>query len=145
MENDPRDGAGETSAKKSGPRGPRGKVPTFRFERAILKREPTAIIAGIDEVGCAPLAGPVVAAAVILDQKKLPKVLRAGLDDSKKLSLQRREEFYALLRGCGAAVIGVGQADVHEIDSLNILYAAQLAWRRAVEALGTLVSVALVD
>src|SRR5258705_12882529 len=56
------------------------RVPTFRYERAILKREPAAIIAGIDEVGCAPLAGPVVAAAVILDQAKLPKVLRQGLD-----------------------------------------------------------------
>src|SRR6185437_5312817 len=94
MDDHPRDGAGETSATRNGPRGPRGKVPTFRFERAILKHEPTAIIAGIDEVGCAPLAGPVVAAAVILDQKKLPKVLRQGLDDSKKLSRERREEFY---------------------------------------------------
>jgi ribonuclease HII len=120
-------------------------MPTFIFERAVLKRTPDAVIAGIDEVGCAPLAGPVMAAAVILDQKKLSKVLREGLDDSKKLSLQRREEYYALLMSCDAAVIGVGRAEVHEIDSLNILYASQLAWRRAVEALGCAVSVALVD
>jgi ribonuclease HII len=120
-------------------------MPTFTFERAVLKREPGAVVAGIDEVGCAPLAGPVVAAAVILDQKKLPKSLRQGLDDSKKLSLERREEYYALLLSCGAAVAGVGRAEVHEIDSLNILYASQLAWRRAVEALGCLVSVALID
>jgi ribonuclease HII len=120
-------------------------MPTFTFERAVLKRDPGAVVAGIDEVGCAPLAGPVVAAAVILDQKKLPKALRQGLDDSKKLSLERREEYYALLLSCGAAVAGVGRAEVHEIDSLNILYASQLAWRRAVEALGCMVSVALID
>ncbi|MHB1204165.1 MAG: ribonuclease HII, partial [Rhodospirillaceae bacterium] len=120
-------------------------MPTFKFERAVLTREPGAVVAGVDEVGCAPLAGPVMAAAVILDQKKLPKVLRQGLDDSKKLSLERREEYYALLLSCGAAVIGVGRAEVHEIDSLNILYASQLAWRRAVESLGCMVSVALID
>src|SRR3954468_12290027 len=97
--------------------------PTFKYERAVLRRLPGAMIAGIDEVGCAPLAGPVVAAAVILDQKKLPKVLRQCLDDSKKLPLERREEYYALLLSCGAAVIGVGRAEVHEIDSLNIYYA----------------------
>lgn len=120
-------------------------MPTFKFERAVLKRDPGAVICGIDEVGCAPLAGPVVAAAVILDQKKLPKVLRQGLDDSKKLSLERREEFYALLLSCGAAVCGVGRAEVHEIDSLNILYASHLAWRRALESLGSLPSIALID
>jgi ribonuclease HII len=120
-------------------------MPTFKFERAVLKREPGAIIAGIDEVGCAPLAGPVVAAAVILDQKKLPKVLRQGLDDSKKLPLERREEYYALLLSCGAAVAGVGRAEVHEIDSLNIYYASHLAWRRAVDSLGCMVSIALID
>ena len=120
-------------------------MPDFTFERAVLKRAPGAVVAGVDEVGCAPLAGPVVAAAVILDQKKLPKALREGLDDSKKLSLARREEYYALLLSCGAAVCGVGRADVHEIDTLNILYASHLAWRRAVDALGCLVSVALID
>jgi ribonuclease HII len=120
-------------------------MPTFTFERAVLKRQPGAVVAGVDEVGCAPLAGPVVAAAVILDQKKLPKALRQGLDDSKKLSLARREEYYALLLSCGAAIAGVGRAEVHEIDSLNILYASQLAWRRAVESLGCVVSVALID
>lgn len=120
-------------------------MPTFKFERAVLKRYPGAVICGIDEVGCAPLAGPVVAAAIILDQRKLPKVLRQGLDDSKKLSLERREEFYALLLSCGAAVCGVGRAEVHEIDSLNILYASHLAWRRALESLENLPSIALID
>ena len=120
-------------------------MPSFMFERAVLKRRPGAMIAGVDEVGCAPLAGPVVAAAVILDQKKLPRVLRQGLDDSKKIPRARREELYALLGACGSAVIGVGRAEVREIDSLNILKAAHLAMRRAVEALGCKVTVALVD
>lgn len=120
-------------------------MPTFKYERAVLKAHPGAVIAGIDEVGCAPLAGPVVAAAVILDQKNLPKALREGLDDSKKLSLQRREEYYALLLACGAAVCGVGRAEVHEIDSLNIYYASHLAWRRALDSLGCGVTMALID
>ncbi|MBX7197851.1 MAG: ribonuclease HII [Rhodospirillaceae bacterium] len=120
-------------------------MPDFKYERAALKDHPDAIVAGIDEVGCAPLAGPVVAAAVILDQKKLPKALRDGLDDSKKLSLARREEYYALLLSCGAAVCGVGRAEVHEIDSLNIHYASHLAWRRALDSLGRPVTVALID
>jgi ribonuclease HII len=121
------------------------KLPNFKYEKAVLKRLPGALVAGVDEAGCAPLAGPVVAAAAILDQKKLPKVLREGLDDSKKVPLEKREEFYGILLSCGAAVIGVGRAEVHEIESFNILNAAHLAMRRAVEALGCLVSVALVD
>ena len=119
--------------------------PSFRYERAVLKRLPEAIVAGIDEAGRGPLAGPVVAAAVILDYKNAPKELRQGLDDSKKLSASRREELYAILVGCGAAVIGVGQADVREIYSFNILQATFRAMGRAVEALGRLVTVALVD
>jgi ribonuclease HII len=119
--------------------------PTFTFERAALKRLPDAIIAGVDEAGRGPLAGPVVAGAVILDLKKTPKALRDGLDDSKKLSLEKREELYALLLSCGTAVIGVGRAEVHEIDSFNILNATYLAMQRAVEALGHVVTLALVD
>lgn len=119
--------------------------PNFKFERAALKRLPDAVIAGVDEAGRGPLAGPVVAGAVILDLKKTPKALREGLDDSKKLSLERREELYALLLSCGTAVIGVGRAEVHEIDSFNILNATYLAMQRAVEALGHVVTLALVD
>ncbi len=121
------------------------KLPNFQYEKAVLKRLPGALVAGVDEVGCAPLAGPVVAAAAILDQKKLPKVLRDGLNDSKKVPIAMREEFYGVLMSCGAAVIGVGRAEVHEIDSLNILNAAHLAMRRAMEALGCNVTVALID
>ncbi len=119
--------------------------PNFKYERAVLKRLPAAIVAGVDEAGRGPLAGPVVAGAVILDYKKTPKELRQGLDDSKKLSAARREELYSILCSCGAAVIGVGQADVSEIDSFNILNATYRAMARAVDALGHLVTVALVD
>ena len=119
--------------------------PSFKFERAVLKRLPEAIVAGVDEAGRGPLAGPVVAAAVILDLKKTPKVLRGGLDDSKKLSAERREELYGILVSCGVAVIGVGHASVDEIDRVNILQATFLAMGRAVDALGRLVTVALVD
>jgi len=121
------------------------KLPNFGFEKAVLRRLPGALIAGVDEAGCAPLAGPVVAAAVILDQRKLPRALRDGLDDSKKISFDKREELYGILMSCGTAVIGVGRAEVREIESFNILNAAHLAMRRAVDALGCLVSVALVD
>jgi ribonuclease HII len=121
------------------------KLPNFKFEKAVLKRIPGALVAGVDEAGCAPLAGPVVAGAVILDHKKLPKALRDGLDDSKQVPLERREELYGILMSCGVAVIGVGRAEVHEIESFNILNAAHLAMRRAVECLGCLVTVALVD
>lgn len=119
--------------------------PTFKYERAVLKRLPDAMIAGIDEVGCAPLAGPVVAAAVVLDQKKLPKILRQQLDDSKKVPKERREELYGILMSCGAAIAGVGRAEVHEIDSINILNAAHLAMKRALESLNCIVTLALVD
>lgn len=120
-------------------------MPTFKFEKAILKTSPTAIVAGVDEAGRGPLAGPVVAAAVILDTKRIPKDLRGGLDDSKKLTALKREELYALLVGCGAAVIGVGRADVVEIDSINILNATFRAMERAVASLGHVVTHALVD
>jgi ribonuclease HII len=119
--------------------------PTFKYERAVLKRLPDAMIAGIDEVGCAPLAGPVVAAAVILDHKKLPRQLRQELNDSKKVPKAKREELYSILCSCGAAVMGVGQAEVHEIDDINILNAAHLAMRRALAAMNCLVTVALID
>ena len=119
--------------------------PDFAFEQAALERSPRAVVAGVDEAGRGPLAGPVVAAAVVLDMRNLSDNLRQGLDDSKKLSPARREELYGLLRDCGAAVIGVGEADVHDIDSINILNATHLAMARAVAALGRTVTVALVD
>jgi ribonuclease HII len=102
------------------------------------------VVCGVDEAGRGPLAGPVVAAAVILDRRRLPRALRHGLDDSKKLTREEREEFAALLQRSGAA-IGVGAASVIEIDRRNILQATLAAMSRAVAALGTLPETALVD
>jgi len=93
----------------------------------------------IDEAGRGPLAGPVVAAAVVLDSRRFPKTLRDGLDDSKVLSIEQRETCYRALRSCadrGAARIGIGAASAHEIDRVNILRASLLAMARAVDVLG---------
>jgi ribonuclease HII len=113
-------------------------MPDFSFEKRIK-----GLVCGIDEAGRGPLAGPVVAAAVILDRKCLPKLLRRSLDDSKRLSREEREEYAGLLRRC--ARIGVGAASVEEIDRHNILRATLLAMCRAVAALGEVPATALVD
>ena len=96
-------------------------------------------LAGVDEAGCAPLAGPVVAAACILDRNKFPR----GIDDSKNLPLERREALYAKITR--VAAFGVGIASVEEIDSINIYWARMLAMTRAVEALGVEPAWVLVD
>jgi ribonuclease HII len=97
-------------------------------------------VAGVDEAGRGPLAGPVVAAAVILD----PAHPIAGLADSKALSPRRRERLAAEIRACALAW-GVGRAEVAEIDQLNILQATLLAMRRAVAALDPAPDHVLVD
>ncbi len=99
--------------------------PCFKTERAFP--EP---LAGVDEAGCAPLAGPVVAAAVVLDRVHFPR----GIDDSKALPAKEREAICARLYK--VAKVGVGIASVEEIESLNIYWARMLAMTRAVEALG---------
>ena len=96
-------------------------------------------LAGVDEAGCAPLAGPVVAAACILDRNKFPR----GIDDSKNLPLETREALYAKITK--VAAFGVGIASVEEIDSINIYWARMLAMTRAVEALGVEPAWVLVD
>ncbi len=96
-------------------------------------------LAGVDEAGCAPLAGPVVAAAVVLDREKFPR----GIDDSKKLDLATREAIYAKLMV--QARCGVGICTVEEIDSLNIYWARMLAMIRAVDALGFEPAMVMVD
>lgn len=100
------------------------------------------LVAGIDEVGRGPLAGPVVAAAVILDPNNLPRELD-GLDDSKALDAETREHYAAVL--FRVARIGVAAASVTEIDRINILQATFLAMRRALARLGPLPDVVLVD
>jgi len=105
-------------------------------------------VAGVDEAGRGPLAGPVVAAAVIFEKKFLEAEADrslAGLDDSKKLPAARREFFHALLAACPHARIGVASASVAEIDSLNILRATHLAMARAVAQLAPPPDLALVD
>jgi len=88
-----------------------------------------APVVGVDEAGRGPLAGPVVAAAVLLDPARLP----AGIDDSKALTARKRARIYDELLDC--ARVGVGMASVEEIDRLNILWATMLAMHRAVDAL----------
>ena len=99
--------------------------PCFKIEKDFP--EP---LAGVDEAGCAPLAGPVVAAAVVLDRGKFPR----GIDDSKAIPAKQREAICAKLYQ--VARVGVGIASVEEIDRLNIYWARMLAMARAVEALG---------
>lgn len=107
------------------------------FEQAALA---SGRICGIDEAGRGPLAGPVVAAAVILD----PGRRINGLRDSKVLNPARREELAARIRA-RAIAFGVAEASVEEIDQLNILQASLLAMRRAVDALQVVPEYALVD
>lgn len=96
-------------------------------------------ICGIDEAGRGPLAGPVVAAAVILPRKGRPK----GLEDSKQLTAEAREDLAAKIRAIGLVAVGI--ASVEEIDTLNILRASHLAMRRAFEALPEIPVAAIVD
>ena len=113
-------------------------MPDFALERAA-----GGLVAGIDEAGRGPWAGPVVAAAAILDPATLPPFLAGGLDDSKMLSPARRRDLYAGLLGC--AEIGVGAASVREIDEDNILGATFTAMARALAALPRRPAAALVD
>jgi ribonuclease HII len=110
----------------------------FTFETAAFARG-YSIVAGIDEVGRGPLAGPVVAAAVILDPKNIP----AGLADSKTLTAAKRDRLYDLITA--AAEWSIGAASVEEIDRLNILRASHLAMERAVTDLARQPSHLLID
>ena len=108
--------------------------PCFKLE----KPHPQPL-AGVDEAGRGPLAGPVVAAAVILDRRRVPK----GIDDSKKLSADARADLCGKIRA--VAHVGVGIATVEEIDEINILWASMLAMERAVASLGVAPAMVLVD
>jgi ribonuclease HII len=101
------------------------------------------IVCGIDEVGRGPLAGPVVACAVIIDPAKLDPDLAGQIDDSKKLPIKVRQELHDAL--CACVAYGVGQASVAEIDEINILQASFLAMRRAVRKLPVKPHIALID
>jgi ribonuclease HII len=108
-------------------------------ERAYWERGLT-LIAGVDEVGRGPLAGPVLAAAVVLP----PELAIRGVDDSKKLTAEKRADLYE--RICARAVaIGIGGASSREVDRLNILRASHLAMRRAIARLGCIPEHIFVD
>jgi ribonuclease HII len=112
----------------------------LQAEQAALMWDTPGLIAGVDEAGRGPLAGPVVAAAVILDD--LHPI--AGLADSKKLTALRREKLYDEIRA-KALCCSIAEASVEEIDTLNILQATMLAMRRAVEGLRLKPAKVLVD
>ena len=110
--------------------------PDFTHETLALHRGP---VAGVDEVGRGPLAGPVTAAAVILDPARIP----AGLGDSKALSATKRERLFVEIMA--QAQVSVAHASVEEIDRLNILRASHLAMERAVAGLAVAPAHVLVD
>ena len=114
-------------------------MPNFAHETRVLARI-AGLVAGVDEAGRGPLAGPVVAAAVIFQKKHIPK----GLNDSKKLTARMREALFARIMEKAVAV-GVGEASVDEIDLVNIRQATHLAMARAVRALKPAAAFALVD
>jgi ribonuclease HII len=119
----------------------------LRFERKFWG-EGCLRLAGVDEAGRGPLAGPVVAAAVVLDrafaEDEEHGILRE-VTDSKKLSPATREALYAILTSLPSVEIGIGVAEVDEIDALNILRATHMAMARAVQALPSLPDRLLVD
>src|SRR6056297_2813667 len=118
-------------------RAPLPKWPTLHLERQF-----DGAVCGIDEAGVAPLAGPVVAAAVTLPSDSKPRILR-GLTDSKLLSAEERERFHDVIRRI--AQVGVGIASVGEIDDVNIYHANMRAMQRAFDALPERPGLALVD
>lgn len=119
-------------------------MPDFSWEDHAQK----ALVVGVDEAGCGPWAGPVVAGAVVFIERTLPQHLSLLLDDSKKLSSLKREKAYQSLcaaQEAGALYISSAMTSVAEIDALNIRQAALLAMSRAVQGLPFLPEYALVD
>ncbi len=112
--------------------------PSFRRERALIRRGVWPV-AGCDEAGRGPLAGPVVAAAVVLDPRRVPK----GIDDSKRLSPERREELFEQI--CATASFAVAFGSPARIDRDNILRASLWALARAVHALPEMPKLVFVD
>jgi len=114
-------------------------MPHYIYESRLLKTI-AGPVCGVDEAGRGPLAGPVVAAAVILERGRIPR----GLNDSKQLNEEEREALYPLIMERAIAV-GVGEASVEEIDLVNIRQATHLAMARAVRTLSVAAEFALVD
>ena len=114
------------------------KLPNYS-EEIRLRLDGFDLIAGVDEVGRGPLAGPVTAAAVILDPDKIP----GGLDDSKKLSAKKRQVVYTQI--LESSLVAVSHVSVEEIDRINILQASLLAMTRALSMLKKQPDFALID
>jgi len=114
-------------------------IDLLQFENALWNNG-YINIAGIDEAGRGPLAGPVVAACVVLDKEKIP----SGINDSKKLSPKKREQLFEAIMG-QALSVGIGIVDAKEIDSINILQATLKAMRLAVEQIDTAIDYILID
>lgn len=112
--------------------------PDFEFER-LAHALGYLRVAGVDEVGRGPLAGPVTAAAVILDPARIPD----GLNDSKKLTKRARERLYEQINA--VAEVSIAHASVEEIDEMNILRASHLAMTRALDGLKTPADYTLID
>src|SRR5215475_7877699 len=119
-------------------------MPIFRYEMRVYAQHAgpvapgqtgTLCIAGIDEVGRGPLAGPVMAAVAVIDRTVARRKLLRLIDDSKKLVRQDRETAYAAMIDSGCVRFAVGEASVEEIDAINILQATFLAMRRALAGL----------
>ena len=111
-------------------------MPSFRYEMRCEGELGSIRIAGIDEVGRGPLAGPVMAAVAVIDRTLAKRKLLRLIDDSKKLALEDREKAYDAMIASGVVRFALGVASVAEIDAINILHASLLAMRRAVEELG---------
>ena len=124
-------------------------MPSFRYELRVQEQHAgsagTLCIAGIDEVGRGPLAGPVVAAVAVIDRTVAKRKLLRLIDDSKKLVREDRETAYAAMVASGCVRFAVGEASVEEIDSINILQATFLAMRRALQGLVQAPDIVLID
>ncbi len=118
-------------------------MPDFEFENKLQ-----GLVAGVDEAGRGPWAGPVVAGAVVFLTHEVDEFLLENLDDSKKITPKKRETLYEKLfeaQDKGQVLIGIGQAQAQEIDEMNILQATFLAMKRAVEGLGQIPDYAIID
>jgi ribonuclease HII len=128
-------------------------MPSFRYELRVREQHAgqlqpaggTLCIAGIDEVGRGPLAGPVVAAVAVIDRGVAKRKLLRLIDDSKKLVREDREAAYDAMIASGCIRFAVGEASVEEIDTVNILQATFLAMRRALAGLAQQPDIVLID
>lgn len=117
-------------------------MPDFIIEEKYLKKG-CSIVAGVDEAGRGSWAGPVVAAAVVFPHGKWGEIIKVGLDDSKKLSPNRRRYFFDIIHK--NSDVGIGLSSVQEIDKINILQATFLAMNRALENLHIAPDYTLID